>query len=359
MAKGDIFSWSLLSNRSNMKSEKTECLTGQCPKPIERNMHTVKLSEGSGGREMQSLIDSMRSQFPVAPEWMHGGDDGATFAIGDTHLVFTTDAYVVTPIFFPGGNIGKIAFCGTVNDLAVMGARPIGISLSLILEEGFSKDDLFSIIETIGSLSKETGIPIVTGDTKVVERGGIDKIIINTSGVGIAERVLEEPLVPGDSVIISGGIGEHGAALLARRFELETSLVTDSKPLHEELFSIGAMVKQAKDVTRGGLSAILNELAEKNQVGMDIQETHVPMHEEVRALTEILGIDVYSLACEGRFVCVTAPQYAQQVLAVLQKFNSMSCCIGTITNGDGIIVQTEYGKKILSMPSGNIVPRIC
>ncbi len=359
MAKGDIFSWSLLSNRSNMKSEKTECITGDCPIPVERNMHTVKLSEGSGGREMQSLIDSMRSRFPAPSEWMHGSDDGATFAIGDTHLVFTTDAYVVTPIFFPGGNIGKIAFCGTVNDLSVMGARPIGISLSLILEEGFSKDDLFSIIETIGSLSKETGIPIVTGDTKVVERGGIDKIIINTSGVGIAERVLEAPLSPGDSIIVSGGIGEHGAALLARRFELETSLVTDSKPLHEELLAVGAMIKQAKDITRGGLSAILNELAEKNKVGMEIQETHVPMHGEVRALTEILGIDVYSLACEGRFVCVVAPEYAEKVLAILLTFNGMASRIGTVTNGTTIIVQTEYGKKILSMPSGNIVPRIC
>lgn len=342
-----------------MNKKNDNCLTGECPVPIERSMHTIKLSEGSGGKEMQLLIDSMREHFPQSKEWAHSKDDGATFAIGKEHLVFTTDAYVVTPIFFPGGNIGKIAFCGTVNDLAVMGARPIGISLSLILEEGFSKEEFSTIIKTIGDLSKETGIPVVTGDTKVVERGGIDKIIINTSGVGIAKKVLEAPLIAGDSVIVSGGIGEHGAALLARRFELETTLKTDSKPLHEELLATHSMVKQAKDVTRGGLAAILNELAEKNSVGMEIEEEWIPMHQQVRALTEILGIDVYSLACEGRFVCVVAKENTEAVLKILKTFNPLAQKIGEISKGKGIIVQTEYGKKILSMPSGNIVPRIC
>ncbi|MFZ1719841.1 MAG: hydrogenase expression/formation protein HypE [Candidatus Moraniibacteriota bacterium] len=342
-----------------MNKKTDTCITGNCPIPIERHMHTVKLSEGSGGKEMQSLIQAMQEHFAPSSVWKHESDDGATFPMGTDHLVFTTDAYVVQPIFFPGGNIGKIAFCGTVNDLAVMGARPIGISLSLILEEGFSKDELMRIIKTIGDMSNMTGIPIVTGDTKVVERGGIDKIIINTSGVGIAERVLSDSLVVGDIIIVSGGIGEHGAALLARRFELETTLETDSKPLHEELLAIGDMVKQAKDITRGGLAAILNELAEKNAVGMEIEEQKVPMHQQVRSLTEILGIDVYSLACEGRFVCVVDPQYATEVLHILQTFHPMAQAIGTVQSGKGVMVQTAYGKKILSMPSGNIVPRIC
>lgn len=342
-----------------MNKKNEQCLTGQCPTPIERNMHTIKLSEGSGGREMQALIGTMRSRFEPSNEWAHSTDDGATFSLGDQHLVFTTDAYVVTPIFFPGGNIGKIAFCGTVNDLAVMGARPIGISLSLILEEGFSKEEFATIIETIGALSKETGIPIVTGDTKVVERGGIDKIIINTSGVGLATRVLEAPLIEGDAVIVSGGLGEHGAALLARRFELETTLETDCKPLHRELSAIGSFIKQAKDITRGGLAAILNELSERNSVAITVDEESVPLHEEVRALTEMLGIDVYSLASEGRFVCVVANEHAEEVLAILRGFNARAMQIGNVCVGKGVSVQTAYGKKILSMPSGNIVPRIC
>ena len=342
-----------------MKRKNDQCLTGECPVPIERDMHTIKLSEGSGGKEMQALVDTMRKCFFQSEKWAHSNDDGATFSLGKEHLVFTTDAYVVTPIFFPGGNIGKIAFCGTVNDLAVMGAQPIGISLSLILEEGFSKEEFETIIETIGTLSEATGIPIVTGDTKVVERGGVDKIIINTSGVGLAKRVLAEPLAVGDVVMVSGGIGEHGAALLAKRFELETLLETDSKPLHEEMLAIGGLVKQAKDVTRGGLAAILNELSEKNGVGMEIEEDNVPLDERVRALTEILGIDVYSLACEGRFVCVVAPEQAVETLRILQTFNPMARSIGTVRTEKLVIVQTQYGKKILSMPSGNIVPRIC
>lgn len=342
-----------------MKKQETTCLTGACPIPIERGMHTVKLSEGSGGREMQDLISIMRAQFEQPSAWANATDDGATFSLGDQHLVFTTDAYVVTPIFFPGGNIGKIAFCGTVNDLAVMGARPIGISLSLILEEGFSKEEFMTIIKTLGDLSKETGIPVVTGDTKVVERGGIDKMIINTSGVGLTTHILDTPLEVGDVVLVSGGLGEHGAALLARRFELETTLVTDSKPLHEELLAVGAYIKQAKDITRGGLAAILNEFSEKNGVAFEINEAQVPLHMEVRALTEMLGIDVYSLASEGRFACVVAPQYAVQVLEALRTFNPLAEKIGVVHGGKGVSVQTAYGKKILSMPSGNIVPRIC
>lgn len=160
-----------------MNKKNEQCLTGQCPTPIERNMHTIKLSEGSGGREMQTLIGTMRSRFEPSNEWAHSTDDGATFSLGDQHLVFTTDAYVVTPIFFPGGNIGKIAFCGTVNDLAVMGARPIGISLSLILEEGFSKEEFATIIETIGALSKETGIPIVTGIPRLLSAEVLIKLL--------------------------------------------------------------------------------------------------------------------------------------------------------------------------------------
>lgn len=342
-----------------MNDMKDTCLTGACPTPIERSLHTIKLSEGSGGKEMQSLIGAMRTHFGPSSGWTHTDDDGAVFALGEQRLVFTTDAYVVTPIFFPGGNIGKIAFCGTVNDLVVMGARPIGLSLSLVLEEGFSKEEFMTIIETIGALSRETGIPVVTGDTKVVERGSVDKIIVNTSGVGLATHIFETPLVAGDVIVVSGGIGEHGAALLSRRFELETELETDSKPLFEEVSATGECIKQAKDITRGGLAAILNELADKNGVGIEVDEERVPLRAEVRALTEILGIDVYSLASEGRFVCAVAAEHAEEVVKKLRQWNPLAECIGVVCAGKGVSVQTAYGKKILSMPSGNIIPRIC
>lgn len=335
------------------------CLTGACPIPVERNTNTIKLSEGSGGKEMQLLISAMQQQFPESSDWAHRGDDGATFAFAGKHLVFTTDAYVVTPLFFPGGNIGKIAFCGTVNDLSVMGARPIGISLSLVLEEGFSKEEFETIIGTIGQLSKATGIPVVTGDTKVVERGSIDKMMITTSGIGIADSILEAPICAGDHIIVSRGIGEHGAALLARRFELETTLETDSKPLHEELLAVHELIKQAKDITRGGLAAIVNEWADRESIGIEIDEELVPLHPEVRALTELLGIDVYSLASEGCFACVVAPESAGRALEILRTFHPMAQDIGMVSEGKGVTVQTFYGKKILSMPTGNIVPRIC
>jgi len=343
-----------------MNTPKQNCLTGACPPIISRNMHTIKLSEGSGGREMQSLISEVRKRFPETSAWNNLRDDAATFPIGkEKHIVFTSDSYVVTPIFFPGGNIGKLAFCGTVNDLAVIGAAPTGLSFSCILEEGFSKDEFFEIIDTIASLSKQTGIPIVTGDTKVVERGGVGKIIINTSGIGITKHILSDPIQVGDRVIVSGGIGEHGTALLAKRFELESSIETDSKPLHEELIATGPFIKQAKDITRGGIAAILNELAEKNDAGIAVEEELIPLHDQVRALTEILGIDAYSLACEGRFVCITSPKNAEKTLSILRKFNPSASDIGKITNEKNVTIQTRYGKTLLAVPSGNIVPRIC
>jgi hydrogenase expression/formation protein HypE len=341
-----------------MKSNK-KCISGSCPTPIEADQNLIRLSEGSGGREMQELISQIRGKFGVRSDWKNTEDDAASIEFGDKKLVFTSDSYVVTPIFFPGGDIGKIAFCGTVNDLAVMGARPLGLSLSFILEEGFSKKDFFSIVETIGKLSKKYAVPIVTGDTKVVENGSVDKIIINTSGVGVAETLLNRPLKSGDQIIVSGGIGEHGAALLARRFELETSIVTDSRPLWDEISSVRGLIKQAKDITRGGLAAIANEMAGKNKKQFLIYEEKVPIEHEVRALTEIMGIELYNLACEGRFVCIASRENSSKVVKKLKKFNKQACIVGEVSAGKNVIVQTRFGKKVLNMPHGNIVPRIC
>lgn len=323
-----------------------------------RREERVTLSEGSGGKEMHELI-AMIAEKLYTGDWEHIGDDSASFVLDKKRFFFTTDSYVVSPIFFPGGDIGKIAFCGTVNDLAVMGAKPLGISLGLVLEEGFEKEKLFRIIDSIAMLSKKTKIPVTTGDTKVMEHGSVDKIIISTSGIGYAERPLDIPLAAGDKLIVSGGIGEHGTALLARRFEIETTVVTDSKPLWEEIDAIKHLIKQAKDVTRGGLAGVLNELAMRNNVSLLVDEGKVPMQKEVHALTELLGIDAYSLACEGRFVCIAPAKNAGKVVALLTKFNKMAAVVGEVSAGKGVTVQTQFGKRLLNMPSGILVPRIC
>lgn len=347
-------------NRHNLKSaNEKDCTAGACPKIKEKNLNYVKLSEGSGGKEMNDLIAQIRAHFHVESEWKNLHDDSASLAFKKGQLVFTSDSYVIAPVFFKGGDIGKIAFCGTVNDLSVMGAVPLGISLSLIIEEGFLKNDLLKIIETIGGLSKEHNIPIVTGDTKVMEKGAIDGIVINTSGVGRAEKILNSPIKEGDSIIVSGGIGEHGTALLAKRFEMETELITDSKPLHNEINAVKDIIKQAKDITRGGLAAVLNELSVKNRVKILVEEKKIPLKKEVLALTEILGIEQYSLACEGCFVCACAPEKSDEVIKRLKVFNPMASVIGKAQKGEGVVVQTMFGKKILKAPSGNIVPRIC
>lgn len=289
-------------------------------------------------------------------------NDSAVWKAGDTNLAFTTDSYVIDPIFIPGGDIGKIAMCGTINDLAVMGAIPTGISLSIVLEEGFSKQDLDKIMESIGKVSEQTGIPIVTGDTKVLEKGKVDKIIINTAGIGVSNRILDEEIKTGDKIIISGSIGDHAVAVLSKRFEFETSIITDSKPIIEEIKAVRHLIKQAKDPTRGGLASSLNELCENNNSGMIIDEKAIPIKREVLSVTELLGIDIYSLACEGRFVCISSPENAEEVLSKLKRFNPEAAIIGEVTkenSGKEVIIKTGFGKRILNMPSGNIVPRIC
>jgi len=346
--------------KAEKKDGKDDCLTGACPTLQEADPNLVKLSEGSGGRDMLRLLDTIAEKLPFRGDWENTDNDSATLPLGDgKHLVFTTDTYVVTPAFFPGGNIGKLAFCGTVNDLTMLGAKPLGLSMGLVLAEGMPKSELDQIISTMGKLSKEHKIPIATGDTKVMERGALDKIVINTSGVGIIEKPIHEALKPADKIIFSGGIGEHGSALLAKRFELETDLITDSKPLHEEIAAVKDDIKQARDITRGGAAAVLNEIASKEGMKFFIEEEAVPMKSQVYALTEILGIEPYNLACEGRFVCFAAADKAEAVVKKLKKFNEMATIVGEVKEGENVEIQTRFGSKLLSMPIGELVPRIC
>lgn len=323
----------------------------------------ISLAEGSGGKEMEDLIKSF--QIKNRGIWQDSDNDAATLKINSNqNLVFTTDSFVVDPLFFPGGNIGDLAFCGTVNDICMMGANPFGLSLSLIIEEGFPKEDLKKIMDTINKLSSDWGVPVVTGDTKVMEKGKIDKIIINTSAVAISERLLKDEIEEGDQIILSGGIGEHAVALLSKRFDYKTEIVSDSKPLILEISSIKHDVKQAKDPTRGGIAAVLNELAEKNDVGMMIDEEKIPIKPEVKKVCEMLGINPYELACEGRFVCIVSKENAKQVLRKLKKYNNQASIIGEITQEENkdnnkVILNTFLGKRILPKPKGRIVPRIC
>ncbi|MFH1849675.1 MAG: hydrogenase expression/formation protein HypE [archaeon] len=318
----------------------------------------IGLSHGSGGKEMTELI----SRFGFFQgDWKNTRNDSATLDLGDKQLIFTTDSFVVDPIFFPGGDIGHLAFCGTVNDLAVMGARPLGLSLGLVIEEGFSQNELDRIIGSIRKLSDDTGIPVATGDTKVMENGKIDRIVVNTSGVAVIDKdsLLTKDVFVGDKVIVSGGIGEHAVAILSKRFDYEAAVVSDSKPLVEEIESVKPMIKVAKDPTRGGLSAALNEICGCHKVGMLLDEGSIPAKPEVRKVAEMLGISLYELACEGRFVCIVSPGNAKRAVEGLQRFNPDARVIGEVTDDDKVVMQTIIGKRILPCPSGRIVPRIC
>jgi hydrogenase expression/formation protein HypE len=331
---------------------------------MENNL--IELEHGGGGKKSSELIDEIRRILKVKGNWKNTGDDGATFSLAGNlpdgkNLVFTTDSFIVDPLFFPGGDIGKIAMCGTINDLSVMGARPLGIGLSLVIEEGFPKEYLFKIIKSINEVSKETGVPIVTGDTKVMERGKIDKIEITTSGIGIAKRIINnDGAKVGDLIITSGDLGEHTVALLATRFNYQTKIKSDSRPLSKELLAIGKYLNACKDPTRGGLAANIIEIADKSKVKIILEENLLPFKKETIAISELLGIDVLSFASEGRFIAAVSPENAKGALRILRKFNCEAKIMGRATKGRGVFLKTNLGSfRSIEMPKGKLVPRIC
>ena len=329
---------------------------------------TIELEDGGGGKKSSELISGIRKFFPVSKKWKNTEDDGATFSLGKEKLVFTTDAFIVDPIFFPGGDIGKIAICGTINDLSVMGAVPVGISLSLVIEEGFSESDLKKIMQSIGKISKETGVPIVTGDTKVTEKGKIDKIEITTSGVGLASKIIENGGAKvGDVVIASGNLGEHAVALLASRFNYRTKIKSDCQPITKEIQNILPYLTSCKDSTRGGMAAVLNEMTEKSKLRFILDENSLPFAKETVALSGLLGIDKFSFPSEGRFVGTVAKKNAEKVINTLRKFNKEAKIIGYVERptssagkGVGVYLKTKIGgEKKIEVPRGKLIPRIC
>jgi hydrogenase expression/formation protein HypE len=345
-------------------------------------MPNITLAQGGGGEEFEQLVSDIRSKLKYTGGWENMMDDSATTPLApiirgesdsppdkggwgvlpdvQPHLVFTTDSFVINPLFFAGGNIGKIAFCGTVNDLAMMGAQPLGLSLAFIIEEGLEQEILDKVLSSINAASEQEQIPIVTGDTKVMGKGQIDKLAVVTSGIGITKKVIKDNGTKvGDKIIVSGGLAEHGATLLAARFNYETELQSDCKPLVKEIQAVKDLITSAKDITRGGVAAIFNEMADKSALRFIIKEKKLPFKKAVVSLCKILGISHYALACEGRFVCTAPKDKADEVIKILQKFNADAAIVGEVVEGEGVVLQTEVGERILEPPRGKLVPRIC
>ncbi|MCG2712402.1 MAG: hydrogenase expression/formation protein HypE, partial [Candidatus Omnitrophica bacterium] len=288
----------------------------------------ITLSHGSGGKLMQDLINEL-----ILAEFgntiLNSLDDSAVFKINDKNkkISFTTDSFVVSPIFFPGGDIGKLAVCGTVNDLSMMGATPKYLSAGVIIEEGFAMDDLKKIIRSMKKALKAANVQIVCGDTKIVNKGHCDKIFINTSGIGIIDKkvnISASRAKPGDMVIVSGSIGEHGVCILSERegLKFKTRLKSDCAPLNGlvlDMLRISGAIHVLRDATRGGIAAVLNEIAMLSNVGIEVQEQHIPVKASVQGACEILGLDPFYMACEGRLVAFVEKRKAQDILKIMRK----------------------------------------
>jgi hydrogenase expression/formation protein HypE len=334
--------------------------------------HThILLAHGSGGAMMHDLInDLFLPAFDNAE--LSKGNDQAVFEKQDGRLAFTTDSYVVQPLFFPGGCIGDLAVHGTINDLAVGGAKPLGLSVGMIIEEGLEIDVLRRIVQAMHTAARDAGVPIVTGDTKVVERGGCDKLFINTSGIGVIPDGIHidgGSAKPGDSILLSGRIGEHGIAVMSERrgVRFSTPVVTDSKPLHrlvQHMLAVCPDIRVMRDPTRGGLGATLNEIAAQSGVGIEINEEELPITNEVQGACDLLGLDPLYLANEGALVAFVPES---SVAALLDAMRAMpegrnACRIGT-ANADmpGLVrMRTGIGgTRVIAMPSGEMLPRIC
>ena len=331
----------------------------------------IDLAHGSGGRAMAQLIEELFARHLDNP-FLAQGDDGAVLPGADGRLVMATDSHVISPLFFPGGNIGSLSVHGTLNDLAVMGARPLWLSAAFILEEGFPLADLARIVESMGEASRAAGVPIVTGDTKVVERGKGDGVFITTTGVGSlppGRDVSGRHARPGDVVLISGTLGDHGMAIMVARENLgfETPIVSDSAALHgltEALFASGARVHTLRDPTRGGLATTLNEIARQSGVGIVLDETALPINPAVAATCEFLGLDPLYVANEGKLLAIVAPDDADAALAALRAhpLGARAARIGTVQADTHRFVQmttTLGGRRIVDWLNGDPLPRIC
>lgn len=341
-------------------------------RPLDIKHGQVDMAHGSGGRAMAQLIEELFAKH-LGNEYLAQGDDGALLPHpGEGKLVMATDSHVVSPLFFPGGDIGCLSVHGTINDVAVMGAQPLYLSAGFILEEGFKLADLARIVQSMAAAAKEAGVPIVTGDTKVVERGKGDGVFITTTGVGVVRPGRElsgRSARPGDVILVSGTLGDHGMAIMAERESLgfESPIVSDTAALHgliDAMRASGAELHVLRDPTRGGLATTLNEIAKQSGVGMMLQEKDLPVTPAVEAACEFLGLDPLYVANEGKLVAICAEPDAGKLLAAMQAhpLGAKAAIVGTVYADEHHFVQmtTAFGgRRIVDWLSGEQLPRIC
>lgn len=344
-----------------------------CPIPL-KNYPRIVMGHGAGGKMMNDLIGHLFA--PLFDNDLLGqmGDSTALdiSSLNAGRLAFSTDSFVVSPIIFPGGDIGELAVNGTVNDIAMSGAKPLYLSAGFILEEGLAMETLGKIAASMARAAQEAGVQVVTGDTKVVNKGHGDGIFINTSGFGIIPDGIDiaaKNARPGDMVLVSGTMGDHGMAIMSKRegLEFESAIVSDTAPLHGMIAEMLAVTKEIhclRDATRGGLSAVLNELAGVSKVGIEFEEMKVPVTPAVNAACEMLGFDPFYIANEGKLVAIVAPEVAEEVLSVMRnhQYGQDAAIIGNVTEAHPkrVVAKTAIGgSRVVDLPAGELLPRIC
>lgn len=341
-------------------------------RPLDIKQGQVDMAHGAGGRAMAQLIEELFAKY-LGNEYLAQGDDGALLPHpGEGRLVMATDSHVVSPLFFPGGDIGCLSVHGTINDVAMMGARPLWLSAAFILEEGFKLADLARIVQSMAAAAKAAGVPIVTGDTKVVERGKGDGVFITTTGVGVVlpgDELSGSKARVGDAILVSGTLGDHGMAIMAQRESLgfDSPIVSDTAALHELIAAMrasGAEIHVLRDPTRGGLATTLNEIAQQSGVGMMLQEKAIPINPAVAAACEFLGLDPLYVANEGKLVAICAESDAEKLLMAMRAhpLGAAAAIVGRVHADSHHFVQMTTGfggRRIVDWLSGEQLPRIC
>jgi hydrogenase expression/formation protein HypE len=335
----------------------------------------IKLSHGAGGTAMDAIIKELFLGGFTKRQALDGVgldalDDGASIRVGGKEVILTMDGHTVDPIFFPGGDLGRLAVCGAVNDTAVMGADPVAILDSIIVEEGYPIADLKRLVASMNEAAVEAGVAIISGDFKVMPAGSLDGVVISTVGVGILRgpRILDSLAKPGDKVIVTGTVGDHGIALMSVRegLSFQTELVSDVSPIVETVRAAltAGEVHSMKDVTRGGLTSALNEIAEKSKVSIWLEDGRVPVKRAVRSASEMLGLDPYEVTCEGKAIMCVAPEKADDVLKAIRstKYGADAEIIGEVrAERPGMVLMKTLvgGTRILRKPLGEPIPRVC
>ncbi len=359
-----------------MPTDETLNLSGwTCPAPL-KNYPTVVMGHGSGGKMMSDLIEHLFAPL-IQNALLAQLGDSTVFSlegidVAGARIAMSTDSFVINPLFFPGGDIGELAVNGTVNDVAMSGATPLYLSAGFILEEGLPLDDLGRIVTSFGQTAKKAGVQVITGDTKVVNKGHGDGLYINTTGIGVVPpgvHIAADQARPGDVVIVSGALGNHGIAIMSVREGLafESEIKSDSAPLNG---MIAAMLQTTPDIhclrdaTRGGLAAVLNELAAASRVGIEFDETRVPVDMAVQSACEMLGLDVYQVANEGKLVAIVPAAHAESVLEAMRAdpYGGQAAIIGEVVadHPGAVLARTRIGaKRIVDLPTGELLPRIC